>query len=238
MLIRQRAGRCGSGRNRSQHPRPAPKRQPPGEVEVSQHRIAVRSTHHRGDEPRSLRFTGHHPEDGERLQRVHRSGTESSPTLCWRGLDSKFQFRATFGGLAGLRVTRSAQSSGSYRSPFRLAAGGSGFELRLRGFGPRLSSLVCRLESLGIPLKARILLESNGIEDGGTGSQSSPWINVRSRVSAQLVVAPGPWSPATRHHLAPPTNSPDRFRAGRSPAPSGSSRTRSHDTASAARSRS
>jgi len=159
-------------------------------------------------------------------------------TVCWRGLDSKFQFRATFGGLAGLRVTRSGQSSGSYRSPFRLAAGGSGFELRLRGFGPRLSSLVCRLESLGIPLKARILRESNGIEDGGTGSQSSPWINVRSRVSAQLVVAPGPWSPATRHHLAPPTNSPDRFRAGRSPAPSGSSRTRSHDTASAARSRS
>ena len=100
----------------------------------------------------------------------------------------------------------------------------------------KASSLVCRLESLGIPLKARILRESNGIEDGGTGSQSSPWINVRSRVSAQLVVAPGPWSPATRHHLAPPTNSPDRFRAGRSAAPSGSSRTRSHDTASAARS--
>ena len=102
----------------------------------------------------------------------------------------------------------------------------------------KASSLVCRLESLGIPLKARILRESNGIEESGTGSQSSPWINVRSRVSAQLVVAPGPWSPATRHHLAPPTNSPDRFRAGRSPAPSGSSRTRSHDTASAARSRS
>jgi hypothetical protein len=59
-LIRQRAGRCGSGRNRSQHPRPAPKRQPPGEVEVSQHRIAVRQHQHRGNEPRSLRCTGHH----------------------------------------------------------------------------------------------------------------------------------------------------------------------------------
>jgi hypothetical protein len=31
-LISQRAGQCGSGRNRSHHPRPAPKRQPPGEA--------------------------------------------------------------------------------------------------------------------------------------------------------------------------------------------------------------
>jgi len=48
----------------------------------------------------------------------------------------------------------------------------------------------------------------------------------------------GARSPVTRYHLAPPTNSPDRFPAGRSSAPSGSSRTRSHDAASAPRPRS
>jgi len=41
----------------------------------------------------------------------------------------------------------------------------------LTGFGSKASSLVCRLESLGIPLKARFLRESNRIEEGGTGSQ-------------------------------------------------------------------
>ena len=37
-------------------------------------------------------------------------GTESSKTLRWRELDSKFQFRATLGGLAGLRDPQSGQS--------------------------------------------------------------------------------------------------------------------------------
>jgi len=43
-------------------------------------------------------------------------GTEAKSgerrTVCWRELDSKFQFRATVGGLAGLRDTRSGQSHG------------------------------------------------------------------------------------------------------------------------------
>ena len=43
-------------------------------------------------------------------------------TLLWRELDSKIQFRATVGGLAGLRNTRSGQS-GSHRSSFRLTSG-------------------------------------------------------------------------------------------------------------------
>src|SRR5215472_774115 len=36
-------------------------------------------------------------------------GTESSQTRRWRELDSKFQFRATLGGLAGLRDAQSEQ---------------------------------------------------------------------------------------------------------------------------------
>ena len=40
-------------------------------------------------------------------------GTEAKSgerqTVCWRGLDSKFQFRATLGGLAGLRDPQSGQ---------------------------------------------------------------------------------------------------------------------------------
>ena len=112
MLIRQRAGRCGSGRNRSQHPRPAPKRQPPGEVEVSQHRIAVRST--------STEVTSRGPSVAppttprrKRLQRVRRSGTERSPTLCWREMDSKFRFldldRAFFTPLRSLALQRARE---------------------------------------------------------------------------------------------------------------------------------
>src|SRR6516165_4689651 len=43
-------------------------------------------------------------------------------TRRWRELDSKFQFLATVGGFAGLRDTRSGQSSGSHRSSFRSTA--------------------------------------------------------------------------------------------------------------------
>jgi hypothetical protein len=46
-------------------------------------------------------------------------------TLRWRELDSKFQFRATLGGLAGLQDTRSGQSSGSHWSSFLLTAEGN-----------------------------------------------------------------------------------------------------------------
>jgi len=163
----------------------------------------------------------------------------SHQTLCWRGLDSKFQFRATFGGLAGLRDTRSAQSSGSYRSPFRLAAGGSGFELRLTGFGPKLRRLSAGLkvswhsaESTHPAREQRDRRWRHGVVKPALHQRSVP----RQRTAG--LSPQGARSPAARHHLAPPTNSPDRFRAGRSAAPSGSSRTRSHDTASAARSRS
>ena len=160
-------------------------------------------------------------------------------TLRWRGLDSKFQFRATFGGLVGLRDTRSAQSSGSYRSPFRLAAGGSGFELRLTGFGPKLRRLSAGLkvswhsaESTHRAREQRDRRWRHGVVKPALHQRS-----VQRQRTAGLSPQ-GARSPAARHHLAPPTNSPDRFRAGRSGAPSGSSGTRSHDTASAARSRS
>jgi hypothetical protein len=43
-------------------------------------------------------------------------------TLCRRGVGSKFQFRATVGGLAGLRDTRCGLNCGSHRSSFRLTA--------------------------------------------------------------------------------------------------------------------
>ena len=50
------------------------------------------------------------PQNGERAQlpaigfeALPRLGTESLQTRRWRELDSKFQFRATVGGLAGLR---------------------------------------------------------------------------------------------------------------------------------------
>src|SRR6516165_11135397 len=163
----------------------------------------------------------------------------SHQTLCWRGLDSNSWFRATFGGLAGLRDTRSAQSSESYRSPFRLAAGGSGFELRLTGFGPKLRRLSAGLkvswhsaESTRPAREQRDRRWRHGVVKLALHQRSVP----RQRTAG--LSPQGARSPAARHHLAPPTNSPDRFRAGRSAAPSGSSRTRSHDTASAARSRS
>jgi hypothetical protein len=46
--------------------------------------------------------------------------TESLWTLWRRELDSKFQFRATFGGVVGSRYARSEQTNGSHRNSFRL----------------------------------------------------------------------------------------------------------------------
>src|SRR6516225_9700718 len=95
----------------------------------------------------ALRRRPAHPRKPRAFPRAEEKPAETR-TVCWRELDSKFQFRATFGGLAGLRDTRPAPRSGSYRSPFRLAAGGSGFELRLTGFGPRLRRLSAGLKVL------------------------------------------------------------------------------------------
>jgi len=84
----------------------------PGEVEVSQHRIAVRST---STEVTAAVPPLHHPppRGGERLQRVRRSGTERSPTLCWREMDSKFRFldldRAFFTPLRSLALQRARE---------------------------------------------------------------------------------------------------------------------------------
>jgi hypothetical protein len=46
------------------------------------------------------------------LEALTRLGTESLQTHRWRELDSKFQFRATVGGLACLRDTRCGQTAG------------------------------------------------------------------------------------------------------------------------------
>jgi len=69
-------------------------------------------------------------------------GTEAKSgerrTVCWRELDSKFQFRAEPRGRIGVRFD---------------SLGELGFNFRLTGFGSKASSLVCRLESLRIPAK-------------------------------------------------------------------------------------
>src|SRR5215472_15385268 len=59
----------------------------------------------------------------------------------------------------------------------------------LTGFGSKASSLVCRLDSLRIPLKPRTLRDHNGIEEGGTRREAR-LIRLWSHVSASSFVAP------------------------------------------------
>src|SRR5215469_1744958 len=75
-------------------------------------------------------------------------------------LDSKFQFRATLGSIAGLRDTRSRQSSGSHRSSFRLTSGERTW-IRLPADGLRFQGFVAGLPAF-IPLKARIYARATG----------------------------------------------------------------------------
>ena len=62
----------------------------------------------------------------------------------------------------------------------------------MRGFGSKASSLVCRLESLRIPLKARILRDGNGIEEGGTRREVGPWIRILVPRQRNRVCRPRP----------------------------------------------
>ena len=113
-------------------------------------------------------------------------------TLRWRGLDSKFQFRATFGGLAGLRATRSGQSSGSHRSSFRSTAVRTWIRLpvdrlRFQGFVACLQ----RSPPHGWPTSNR-----NGRDQIGIGGRLAPESAEISPVSLSGVVPVALKSPA------------------------------------------
>ena len=63
-------------------------------------------------------------------------------TLRWRGVDSKFQFRATVGGLARRRNARSEQSTAFCREiEFAMVAAGYHFRSRCRTGSLESSSL-------------------------------------------------------------------------------------------------
>ena len=77
-------------------------------------------------------------------------------------LDSKFQYRDTS---VVSRVSK-IRDAGKQRVASEFVSthckGELGFDFRLTGCGSKASSLVCRLESLRIPLKARICAKATG----------------------------------------------------------------------------
>jgi hypothetical protein len=110
----------------------------------------------------------------------------------WRELDSKFQFRATVGGFAGLRDTRSGQSSGSHRSSFRSTAVRTWIRLpvdrlRFQGFVACLQ----RSPPHGWPTSNR-----NGRDQIGIGGRLAPESAEISPVSLSGVVPVALKSPA------------------------------------------